>query len=124
MYRSILSVRLPITFIIWHAQTLPNVVLHNGHKKKHTMKFQGVVTPDGRLTDMWGPVLGKRHDNYLLAQFEPMHKLDAHFNSPPGPPYCLYGDQAYGLSDHHICPLSTVTHGPLTPEMVDINNTI
>ena len=55
------------------------------------MKFQGVVTPDGLFADMWGPVLGTRHDNYLLAQSGLMHKLALHFNSPSGHPYCLPG---------------------------------
>ena len=85
------------------------------------MKFQGVVTPDGLLADLWGPVLGTRHDNYLLAQSGLMQKVAMHFNSPSGHPYCLYGDPAYGLSDRLICPYSAVTHGPLTPEMVDFN---
>ena len=85
------------------------------------MKFQGVVTPDGLFADLWGPVLGTRHDNYLLAQSGLMQKVAMHFNSPSGHPYCLYGDPAYGLSDHLICPYSSVTHGLLTPEMADFN---
>ena len=42
-------------------------------------------------------------------------------NSPSGHPYCLYGDPAYGLSDHFIYPYSAVTQRSLTPEMADFN---
>ena len=85
------------------------------------MKFQGVVTPDGLFADLWGPILGTRHDNYLLAQSGLMQKVAMHFNSPSGHPYCLYGDPAYGLSYHLICPYSAVTRGLLTPEMAEFN---
>ncbi|CAN0432406.1 unnamed protein product [Pylaiella littoralis] len=94
---------------------------YNGHKRKHAMKFQGVVTPDGIFVDLWGPVMGTRHDNYLLAQSGLMQKVATHFNSPSGHPYCLYGDPAYGLSNHLLSPFSTTTNGPLTPEMADFN---
>ncbi|CAN0523240.1 unnamed protein product, partial [Laminaria digitata] len=33
---------------------------YNGHKRKHAMKFQGVVTPDGICVDLYGPELGTR----------------------------------------------------------------
>ena len=65
------------------------------------MKFQGVVTPDGLFVDLWGPVSGTRHDNYMLAQSGLMQKLPT-LISPSGHPYCLYGDPAYGLSNHLV----------------------
>ena len=84
------------------------------------MKFQGVVTPDGLFVDLWGPVSGTRHDNYMLAQSGLMPKL-ATLISPSGHPYCLYGDPAYGLSNHLVCPFSAASVGPLSPEMADFN---
>ncbi|CAB1114398.1 unnamed protein product [Ectocarpus sp. CCAP 1310/34] len=36
-------------------------------------------------------------------------------------PYYLYGDPAYGISNHLICPFSASSVGPLTPEMADFN---
>ena len=84
------------------------------------MKFQGVVTPDGLFVDLWGPVVGTRHDNYILAQSGLMQKLSM-LNSPSGQPYYLYGDPAYGLSNHLVCPFSAASVGPLTPEMADFN---
>ena len=84
------------------------------------MKFQGVVTPDGLFVDLWGPVSGTRHDNYMLAQSGLMQKLPT-LISPSGHPYCLYGDPAYGLSNHLVCPFSAASVGPLSPEMADFN---
>lgn len=79
------------------------------------------MAPDGLFTDMWCPVLAIRHDNYLLAQYKLMHKMTTYSNTLSGHPYSLYGDPAYGLSDNLICSFSTVTHGPLTPDMADFN---
>ncbi|CAB1110587.1 unnamed protein product [Ectocarpus sp. CCAP 1310/34] len=84
------------------------------------MKFQGVITPDGLFVDLWGPVAGTRHDSFILAQSGLMEKLSM-LNSPTGHPYCLYGDPAYGLSNHLVCPFSASSVGPLTPEMADFN---
>lgn len=36
-------------------------VCYNGHKR-HSLKYQGVVGPDGSILHCFGPVEGKRHD--------------------------------------------------------------
>lgn len=84
------------------------------------MKFQGVVTPDGMFVDLWGPATGTRHDAYLLAQSGLMQKI-ASLTSPSGHPYQLYGDPAYGRSNHLICPFSVASSGVLSPAMIDFN---
>ncbi|KAF4138678.1 DDE superfamily endonuclease [Phytophthora infestans] len=43
---------------------------YNGHKRKHALKYQGVMAPDGLFIDFYGPVLGRRHDVYLLRVSE------------------------------------------------------
>lgn len=106
--------------VLFHRPKRWQRLFYNGHKRKHALKFQGVVTPDGLFVDLWGPVAGTRHDNYILAQSGLMQKL-AMLNSPSGQPYYLYGDPAYGLSNHLICPFSASSVGPLTPEMADFN---
>ncbi|CAB1101669.1 unnamed protein product [Ectocarpus sp. CCAP 1310/34] len=113
------------------------------------MNFQGVITPDGPkyllaandpqwaqeearhelprgnytrrvFVHLWGPVAWTRHGSFILAQSGLMEKLSM-LNSPTGHPYCLYGDPAYGLSNHLVCPFSASSVGPLTPEMADFN---
>ncbi len=94
-------------------------LFYNGHKRKHALKFQAVVTPDGLIVDLWGPVAGTRHDNYILEQSGLLQKLAQ--LSGGGHPFYLYGDPAYGLSNNLVCPFSAASFGPLTPAMADFN---
>ena len=94
---------------------------YNGHKRKHAIKFQGVVTPDGIVVDLFGPELGARHDVHLLNESGLLLTLAQHMTSPSGDPYLLYGDPAYGMSTHLNCPYSTETFGPLTAGMLEFN---
>lgn len=34
------------------------VVVYNGHKRKHALKFEAVWTPDGKFEHVYGPVKG------------------------------------------------------------------
>ena len=42
-------------------------VAYNGHKRKHALKFQAVMLPNGMFGHLFGPVEGRRNDNYLLT---------------------------------------------------------
>ena len=35
-------------------------ILYNGHKKVHAIKFQSVITPNGLIANLYGPVERKR----------------------------------------------------------------
>ncbi|ETL78087.1 hypothetical protein L917_21053 [Phytophthora nicotianae] len=41
---------------------LPHKSVYNGHKRKHGLKFQTLVTPDGLIVHLFGPCLGRNHD--------------------------------------------------------------
>ena len=77
---------------------------YNGHKRHHGLKFQTVVTPDGIIAHMYGPLEGCRHDSAMLRE----SGLFAQLNSLPAPPeggvYCIYGDPAYPLRPQLLCP--------------------
>ncbi|CAM9646759.1 unnamed protein product, partial [Laminaria digitata] len=96
---------------------------YNGHKRKHAMKFQGVVTPDGIFVDLYGPELGTRHDLYLLSESGLLERLEDNMNDASGDAYCLYGDPAYGMSAYICCPCSE-SHGPLTEDMRHFNKSM
>ena len=66
-------------------------------------------------------MLRTRHDIYLLAQSGLENNLETHMNRPSSHPYGLYGDPAYGLSGHFLCPLFSVTHEPIMLEMAGFN---
>ncbi|OWZ16988.1 hypothetical protein PHMEG_0009132 [Phytophthora megakarya] len=42
--------------------------MYNGHKRKHAIKFQIVVTPVGMITYLYGPSEGRRHDIMLMRK--------------------------------------------------------
>lgn len=70
------------------------LVLYNGHKRKHAIKFQAVTTPDGLCIHLHGPEVGRRHDMYLYAasgvneNFEEIMDID-------GKKYHIFGDSGY-----------------------------
>ena len=41
--------------------------LYNEHKKVHGIKFQSVATHNGLIANLFGPVVGCRHDKAMLA---------------------------------------------------------
>ena len=75
-------------------------VLFNGHKRVHAIKFQSVVTPNGLISNLHGPVEGKRHDSGMLAQSGLLPQLQQFAHKPNGEPVCIYGDDAYPLQVH------------------------
>lgn len=75
-------------------------VMHNGHKKVHTIKFQSIATPNGLIANLYGPVDGKRHDSAMLAQSQVLNQVQRLSFNPHGDILCLYGDPAYPLSPH------------------------
>lgn len=67
---------------------------YSGHKRFHCLKYQSVVTPNGLITNMYGPIEGRRHDGYMLGQSNLVEQLAA---NPRLSNYCVYGDPAYAL---------------------------
>ena len=70
-------------------------VAFSGHKRRHGMKFQSVVIPNGLIAALHGPESGSRHDSYLLGESKLHDQLEAMF---PAGNYSLYGDPAYPQS--------------------------
>ena len=88
-------------------------VMYNGHKRKHSLKFQSVVIPNGLIANLHGPFEGKRHDSTMLQESGVLDNLRrvAFYN---GDPLCLYGDPAYPLGVHLQVPFRNTN---LTPQM-------
>ena len=72
---------------------------NSDHKRKHCLKFQSVVVPDGMVAQMFGPVEGRRHDLTLLK----LSNLHERMQLLPGNAF-LYGDQAYPLKPWLLSP--------------------
>ena len=95
--------------------------LYNGHKRVHAIKFQSVVTPNGLVANMFGPVEGRRHDSAMLAQSGLLPQMQQHSHAQDGRVLCIYGDPAYPLRRHLQAPF----RGPgLTQQQDDFNKSM
>ena len=93
-------------------------LFYNGHKRCHGIKFLAVVTPDGLITHLYGPIEGRLHDAGILADSGLPPALRQHMKAPDGQSYALYGDSAYPISPF----LQKGYQGTaLTPEQVQFN---
>ena len=87
-------------------------VCYNGHKRLHALKFQSVVTPNGLIANMYGPMEGRRHDSALLRESGLMEQLDARrLLDRHGDPFALYVDPAYPLRPYLLCPFGGANIG-------------
>jgi hypothetical protein len=70
---------------------------YSGHKQTHGIKFQSVVTPDGLIACLFGPIPSARHDSFMLAESGLLTQLSHMMprNQPGVDVYSLYGDLAY-----------------------------
>lgn len=69
---------------------------YSGHKCYHGIKYQGIVTPDGLISSLYGPRLAPDGDWKLWKECGIEERLRALFNTPGSLLY-LYGDAAYFL---------------------------
>jgi len=69
------------------------------HYGGHGLKYQAVVTPDGIVVDLYGPVVGRHHDSDMLDKSRILGELPK-FSHVNGDPYYIYGDPAYPLRTH------------------------
>lgn len=83
---------------------------YSGHKRQHTLKYQGVVIPCGILFDLHGPHLGIRHDARILVESDLLRRLE--HAVPRG--FYIYGDPAYRIQRFILGPYEQVTEN--TPE--------
>ena len=90
---------------------------YNGWKRVHALKYQSVDTPDGICRQLWGPMLGRRHDVALLSESDLLAVMMNSFNDAAGEPYYLYGDPAYQISPW----LQSPFRGILTPGQAAFN---
>lgn len=79
-------------------------LVYNGHKRIHALKYQAIATPNGLIANLYGPIEGCRHDSGMLAESHLLDDLERVAFSPAGDILCIYGDPAYPLRPHLMCP--------------------
>ncbi|KAK7864355.1 hypothetical protein R5R35_007921 [Gryllus longicercus] len=69
---------------------------YSGHKRKHCLKYQSVLCPDGIIANLQGPFHGRRHDAAMLRDSGLYEQLlqTAVF---PDKQYVIYGDSGYPI---------------------------
>ncbi|CAB1120258.1 unnamed protein product [Ectocarpus sp. CCAP 1310/34] len=79
-------------------------IYYTGWKRVHSLKYQAVDSPDGIISQHWGPMLGRRHDVALLGLSGLLETLMQSFNDAAGAPYYIFGDPAYQVSPWLMAP--------------------
>jgi hypothetical protein len=73
--------------------------VYSGHKRVHCLKWQGVVMPNGIISDLNGPFSGRRHDSYLMTESQLNGRL-ANAQAGNASQYKAFGDKAYAILSH------------------------
>ncbi|KIJ43670.1 hypothetical protein M422DRAFT_169591 [Sphaerobolus stellatus SS14] len=93
-------------------------LVYNGWKRMHCLKYHAVVAPDGLVIHVYGPVDGRRHDETVFKESGLSELLNKHFWTPDGEPLFIYGDPAYSVGPHIMCPYKRAS---LTPQQQAFN---
>jgi hypothetical protein len=73
-------------------------VVYNGKDKTHALKYQVVVTPDGMMRHVYGPVCGSRHDQHMVHASKVLQWVTSHGCCATGEPFVCYADAGYALA--------------------------
>jgi hypothetical protein len=95
---------------------------YSGYKKAHTIKFQGIITPDGILSHLAGPFEGKLGDwaAWVDSGVEKILR-ELHEGLSEDERLYLYGDPAYTVSFAIMGPYKARVGHPLTESKKAIN---
>jgi nuclease HARBI1 len=98
---------------------------YSGHKKKHCLKFQAAVTPDGLISSLCGPIVGRHGDWHMFQRTgieEEVFDLWRREGITEDNRLYLYGDPAYCGSDTVIGAFKRPRGGGLSSEQALINS--
>ena len=77
---------------------------YNGWKRKHCLKYHGIVTPDGLISHLFGHVDGRRNDAFFWQESNLPNILEQNAHTPDGAPLQVYGDPAYSINSFILSP--------------------
>lgn len=72
--------------------------VYNGWKRVHGVKYHAIVTPDGLVAHLYGPLEGRRHDRRVWQESQILRYLQLYAYGPTGNTFQVYGDPAYGCN--------------------------
>jgi len=77
---------------------------YNSWKRKHCLKYHAIVTPDGLISHLFGPIDGRRNDAFLWHESNLPRILQQHAYAPNGTPLQVYRDPAYSIGRFLLSP--------------------
>ncbi len=77
--------------------------MYSGHKRKHGLKFQHIMLPNGLVAHSFGLYPGSRHDAAMYGVSGVEHQLHA-LKAANGTQMAIYGDAAYPLCPWRLTP--------------------
>jgi hypothetical protein len=78
--------------------------VYNGKDRRHALKYQSVVTPDGMLHQLAGPWPGARHDMHMLRNSALLPYVNGLPRAADGTQYSVYADCGYAERDGIVTP--------------------
>ena len=78
---------------------LQQMANYNGYYGHHCLRWQSLHCPNGITYHLWGPVEGRRSDNYLLNH-SGFHNMFFNYENLLGFPVCAYADAGYWCSQY------------------------
>ncbi|KIJ45994.1 hypothetical protein M422DRAFT_165640, partial [Sphaerobolus stellatus SS14] len=93
-------------------------LVYNGWKRIHCLKYHVLISPDGLVIHVYGPVDGRRHDEMVFKESGLLELLQKHFWTPTGEQLYIYGDPAYSVGPHVMSPYKGAG---ITPEQQAFN---
>ena len=85
-------------------QVINQGIVYSGHKRVHGIKFQSVITPNGLIANLLGPVEGRKHDSGMLGDSGLCTQLQQYARGQNHNILCLYGYPAYPLRPQLLGP--------------------
>jgi hypothetical protein len=73
-------------------------VVYNGKDKTHALKYQVLVTPDGIMRHVYGPVCGARHDQHMVHASKVLEWVTSHGHCATGEAFVCYADAGYAVA--------------------------
>ena len=87
--------------------------MHSDRKKVHALKFQSAVAPNGLITNLIGPVQGKRHEIGMLSASDMLRELQQDAHGPNENLLCISADPVYPIRQQLMGSFSGAANTPL-----------
>ena len=75
--------------------------VYSGHKRGHGLKYQSIVLPNGLIANLYGPVVGIRHDSFMMYDSGLPQQMQTLLGAQN---FYLYGDPGYPIRRFLITP--------------------